>query len=82
MRSVVSCGVINPRTVNVILDECAALGPLEAVEDMLSIGRGFGLRIIAIFQSMAQLKKVFPEGQEGVLLGNTTQIFFGVHDQQ
>ncbi|MCE9566238.1 MAG: type IV secretory system conjugative DNA transfer family protein [Planctomycetes bacterium] len=82
MRSVVSRGVGNPRPVNVILDECAALGHLEAIDDMLTIGRGFGLKITAIFQSMAQLKKVFPEGQDGVLLSNTTQVFFAVNDHQ
>jgi len=82
MRSVVSRGVINPRPVNVILDECAALGHLEAIEDMLTIGRGFGLKIIAVFQSMSQIKKVFPEGQEGVLLSNSTQIFWRVSDHE
>jgi type IV secretion system protein VirD4 len=82
MRSVVARGVANPSPVHVILDEAAALGHLEAIDDMLSIGRGFGLHITAIYQSMGQLMKCWPEGQHQTFLSNTTQVFFSVNDQQ
>lgn len=83
-KYIVSRGIKNQRTVNVILDECAAVleGHGKALEEMLTVGRGFKLKVTAIFQSMAQLKKLFPEGQEGVLLANTSQIFFAVQDSQ
>lgn len=80
LRTVVARGAGNSRPVHMVLDEIAQLGRLEAVEDMLTIGRGYGIKITAIFQSMSQLKKVFPAGQEGVLLSNTTQVFFAVQD--
>lgn len=81
-RSVVSRGVENPTPVNVILDEAAALGHFEAIDDMLNIGRGFGLKLILIYQSMGQLMQCWPNGQHQTLLSNTTQVFFGVNDQQ
>ena len=36
----------------------------------------------SIYQSLGQLKKCFPDGQDQTLLSNTTQVFFGVNDQQ
>jgi type IV secretion system protein VirD4 len=83
-KYIVSRGIKNQRTVNVVLDECAAVleGHGKALEEMLTVGRGFKLKVTAIFQSMAQLKKLFSEGQEGVLLANTSQIFFAAQDPQ
>jgi type IV secretion system protein VirD4 len=82
-KFIVSRGIKkNQRTVNVILDECAAVmaGHGDTLEEMLTVGRGFNMKVTAIFQSMAQLRKLFPQGQEGVLLANTSQIFFGVNE--
>jgi type IV secretion system protein VirD4 len=81
-KYIVSRGITNQRTVNVILDECAAVmeGHGKTLEQMLAVGRGFNLKVTTIFQSMSQLKKLFPEGQEDVLLANSSQIFFGTQD--
>jgi type IV secretion system protein VirD4 len=81
-KYIVSRGIGNRRTVIVVLDECAAVmaGHGDALEEMLTVGRGFKLKVTAIFQSMAQIRKLFPQGQEGVLLGNTSQIFFAVNE--
>ncbi len=81
-KFIFSRGIKNQRTVNMVLDECAAVmaGHGETLEEMLTIGRGFNMKVTAIFQTMAQLKKLFPQGQEGVLLANTSQIFFGVNE--
>jgi type IV secretion system protein VirD4 len=65
-----------------ILDEAASLGHLEAVDDAVDKYRGYGVRLQFYFQSLGQLKKCFPEGQEQTLLSNTTQIYFGVNDNQ
>lgn len=81
-KFIVSRGIGNRRTVNVVLDECAAVmaGHGDALEEILTVGRGFKLKVTAIFQTMAQIRKLFPQGQEGVLLGNTSQIFFAVNE--
>jgi type IV secretion system protein VirD4 len=62
------------------LDEAASLGHLDCLDDALVLGRGYGIRTQWYLQSMAQLKKCFPDGQDQTLLSNTTQVFFGVND--
>jgi type IV secretion system protein VirD4 len=81
-KFIFSRGIKNQRTVNMVLDECAAVmaGHGETLEEMLTVSRAFNMKVTAIFQTMAQLRKLFPQGQEGVLLANTSQIFFGVNE--
>jgi type IV secretion system protein VirD4 len=40
------------------------------------------VRLQFYYQSLGQLKKCFPEGQDQTLLSNTSQVFFGVNDPQ
>jgi type IV secretion system protein VirD4 len=68
--------------VQVILDEAASLGPMTAINDAVDQFRGFGVRLVFLYQSLGQLKKCFPEGQEQTLLSNVTQVFFGTNDPQ
>jgi len=81
-KDIVSRGIKNPRPVNVILDECAAVmaGHGDTLDEMLTVGRGFNMKVTAIFQTMAQLRKLFPQGQEGVLLANASLLFFAVNE--
>lgn len=80
LRARVTKGV-GGRPLNVVLDEAATLGRLEAVNDMLTIGRGYSIKLTFVYQSMGQLKTLFPEDQGATLLSNTTQIFFYVSDK-
>lgn len=66
--------------VQFVVDEAASLGKLEPISDMIAIGRGYGIRLILIYQSLGQLKKCFPEGEDQTLQGNVSSIFFGVND--
>jgi type IV secretion system protein VirD4 len=68
--------------VHFILDEAASLQHLDCIDDALALGRGYGIRLQFYFQSCAQAKKNFPDGQEQTLFSNTTQVFFAVNDQQ
>ena len=68
------------KRVHFILDEAASLGHLESLDDAVSQFRGYGARMCFVYQDMAQLKSCFPQGQEQTLLGNSTQIFFGVNE--
>jgi type IV secretion system protein VirD4 len=79
LRTVVRAG-LKEQKVHFLLDEAASLGHTDALDDALAIGRGYGLRIQWYFQSVSQLKTAFPEGKEGTLLSNTTQVYFGVND--
>ena len=79
LRTVVRGG-LKEQKVHFLLDEAASLGHMDALDDALAIGRGYGLRIQWYFQSVSQLKSAFPDGKDGTLLSNTTQVYFGVND--
>lgn len=77
---IVSKGLDEKNLVHFVLDEAAVLGNLEAIEDAVAMYRGYGCRFIFIFQSVGQLKTMFPNGQDQTLLSNASQVFFGTND--
>jgi type IV secretion system protein VirD4 len=81
-RAVIRGGLQETHKINFILDEAASLGRMEAVDDAIDKYRGYGIRLFLYYQSLGQLKKCFPDDQGQTLLSNTTQVFFGVNDQQ
>ena len=62
-----------------VLDEAASLGHMEALDDAVDKYRGYGIRLQFYFQSISQLKKCFPDGQDQTLL---SQCVAGVHGDQ
>jgi type IV secretion system protein VirD4 len=82
LKAVVRGGLGETAKVHFVLDEAASLGALEPVEDAIDKFRGYGVRLQLFYQSMGQLKRCFPDGQDQTLLSNTTQVFFGVNDNQ
>jgi type IV secretion system protein VirD4 len=82
LRAVVRGGLQERNKVHFVLDEAATLGHLEAIDDAVDKFRGYGVRLLLAYQSLGQLRKCFPEGQEQTLLSNVTQIFMGTNDWQ
>lgn len=82
LRVCVRSGLGEQNKVHFVLDEAASLGRLEVLEDAVDKYRGYGVRMQFYYQSIGQLKKCWPEGQDQTLLSNTTQVFFSVNDQQ
>jgi type IV secretion system protein VirD4 len=82
LRAVVRGGLQERNKVHFILDEAASLGRLECINDAVDKFRGFGIRLQFYYQSMGQLRTSFPEDQGQTLLGNCTQVFAGVNDNQ
>jgi type IV secretion system protein VirD4 len=80
LHTVLRGGVQNDSKVHFLVDEASTVGHLESIETALNVGRGFGVRLHLIHQSLGQLKKCWPDGQDQTLLSNTTQIFFGTND--
>jgi len=68
------------RTVHAIIDEAAAAGQMEAIDQALAVGRGYGINVHLCFQSMAQMEVCYPEGQARAVLAQTSQVYFGVQD--
>jgi type IV secretion system protein VirD4 len=54
---------------------------MDAIDDALDKYRGYGVRLQFYFQSLGQLKKCFPNGQDQNLLSNCSQIYFAVNDR-
>jgi len=81
LRAVVKGGLQETTKVHFVLDEAASLGHMDALDDAVDKFRGYGVRLLLLYQSLGQLKKSFPDGQDQTLLSNVTQVFFGVNDQ-
>jgi type IV secretion system protein VirD4 len=81
LRAVVKNGLQEKKLVHFVLDEAASLGHMDAIDDAVDKYRGYGVRLQFYFQSVGQLKKCFPDGQDQTLLSNCSQIFFGVNDK-
>lgn len=82
LREVVKGGLQEKNKVHFVCDEAASLGRLEQIEDAIDKYRGYGVRLIFFFQSLGQLRKNFPEGQDQTFLSNVTQVYFAVNDMQ
>lgn len=82
LRVVVRGGLQETNKVHFILDEAASLGQMGCLEDAVDKYRGYGVRLQFYYQSLGQLRKCWPEGQDQTLLSNTSQVFFGVNDYQ
>ena len=66
--------------VTFVLDEAASLGRMDALDDAVDKYRGYGVRLQFYYQSVSQLRKCFPDGQEQTLLSNVSQVLFGTND--
>jgi type IV secretion system protein VirD4 len=80
LRAVVRGGLQEHTKVHFVLDEAASLGHMEALDDAVDKYRGYGVRLQFYYQSLGQLRKCFPDGQEQTLLSNVSQVFFGIND--
>ena len=80
LRAVVRGGLQDHTKVHFVLDEAASLGHMEALDDAVDKYRGYGVRLQFYYQSLGQLRKCFPDGQEQTLLSNVSQVFFAVND--
>ncbi len=82
LKAQVASGLQEKQLTYFVLDEATSLGHLEPIDDAVDKYRGYGVRLLFIFQSLGQLHRCFPNGQEQTLLSNTSQIYFAVNDQQ
>jgi type IV secretion system protein VirD4 len=61
-----------------ILDEFGQLGYMKAIEDAVSLLRGYGLSFWVFIQDLSQLKGVYPKWQ--TFLANSAKTFYGTDD--
>jgi type IV secretion system protein VirD4 len=82
VRAAIRGGTRQAGRVHLVLDEAAALGHLPVLDDALTLGRAYGLRLQFYYQSLGQLQKIYPHDKGQNLLSNTTKVFFGTNDLQ
>lgn len=62
-----------------ILDEMPSLGHMEMIEQILSYGRGYGINLMVISQTIELIQKVYPKSWQ-TFLSNQLSVFFGCTD--
>lgn len=60
-----------------VLDELAQLGGMPLILQALTLLRGYGLRVMAVLQSLGQLKSLWPQDYQTVLDNCGTVLAFG-----
>ncbi|QJW94190.1 type IV secretory system conjugative DNA transfer family protein [Frigoriglobus tundricola] len=78
LRVVVKGGELK-RKVSFVCDEAASLGHLEIMDDAVDKYRSYGVRLLLIYQTLSQLQLCWPDGRDQTVLGNCTQVFFGIN---
>ena len=61
-----------------LVDECAHIGRMQALEDAITLMRGMGIRVWLFFQSIEQLKKCFGDNAGTVFDNLATQQYFAI----
>ena len=82
--SITELGPQEDREVLWLLDESGNIGPLPALLTALTIGRGYGLRLWLILQSLAQLKTLFPKDgdHQTAEASIDNRVLFGIRDYE
>jgi type IV secretion system protein VirD4 len=62
-----------------LIDEAAHLGHIQALEDAVTLMRGYGIRLWFFWQSLGQLTKCFGDRAPVFLDNIDTQIYFGIN---
>jgi type IV secretion system protein VirD4 len=80
MRRLMASGIGEHSNVLFIVDEAAHLGRMRAMEDAITLLRGFGIRMWLIFQHTGQLREVYGDKAPTILGNIGTQQYFGTTD--
>jgi type IV secretion system protein VirD4 len=81
LGAVMQCGLQESRKTRFLIDEAAQVGKMDVLETALNVGRGYGIRLLFMYQGIGQLQEAWgSEGAAQTLLSNTTQVFFGVNE--
>jgi type IV secretion system protein VirD4 len=65
-----------------MVDECAHIGRMQALEDAVTLMRGMGIRLWLFFQSIDQLNKCFGDRASTVLDNLATQQYFCINSYE
>lgn len=73
-------GPDEPHQVLLLIDEFAALGRMEIIENAMAFLAGYRVRFLNIVQGLGQLDTLYGRGRENLLQNSAVQIFFAAND--
>ncbi len=65
-----------------LIDEAAACGRVQVLEDAITQLRGYGIRMFFAFQSVAQVNRLYGDNAQTILGNLNTQVYFGTDDYE
>ena len=74
-------GKVSERKFLMLLDEMPALGYMSQIENALTYGRGYGVSLMVISQTLERLKSVYPQSWQ-TFLSCPLSLFFGTSDYE
>lgn len=74
-----AAGNIGQHSLLMVIDGMPALGYMKQIEQILIYGRGYGVRLMAISQTIELIKGVYPKSWE-TFFSNQLSVFFGCND--
>ena len=74
-------GTLSKHKLLMLLDEMPALGFMPQIENALTYGRGYGVTLMAISQTIEKIKAVYPKSWK-TFLSSHLSIFFGASDYE
>lgn len=60
-----------------MLDECAQLGNFSYLETLITLCRGYGVKVWSFWQDLAQLRQLYPQSWETIINNCAVLQFFG-----
>ena len=82
LRECVKGGLQEQNKIVFVLDEAASLEHLPCIDDAVYQYRGYGVRLVFVYQNLSQIKTCFPDNRDQTLLANVSQMYFGINDFQ
>lgn len=66
--------------ITMVIDEAAKFGNAPFIVDAFSIGAGVGIRPVAVYQSLDQMKQTGPNAEKIIPASAAVQIYFGIRE--
>jgi type IV secretion system protein VirD4 len=82
LRIATQSGADERNPVLFLLDEAGHLGRMQALEDAVTLLRGYGIRLWFFFQSLVQIRKCYGEHASIILDNLQTQQYFGINSYE
>jgi type IV secretion system protein VirD4 len=77
LRALMMDGADESSPVLALIDEAGHIGPIKSLQTAVTLGRGFGIRLFFVFQSLGQVQECYKNHAQTFIENIDTQIYFG-----